>query len=32
MTFDDSAIKSDTTIVDFAALDAQLDRDLISYA
>ncbi len=32
MTFDDSAIKSDTTIVDFAALDAQLNRDLISYA
>jgi predicted ester cyclase len=32
MTYDDSAIKSDTTIVDFAALEAQLDRDLISLA
>jgi hypothetical protein len=32
MTFDDSAIKSETTIVDFAALDAQLGRELISYA
>ncbi len=32
MTFDDGAISSDLTVVDFAALDAQLGRKLISYA
>jgi hypothetical protein len=32
MTFVDGAITSDMTMVDFAALEAQLDRELIDYA
>jgi predicted ester cyclase len=32
MTFADGAITSDMTVVDFAALDAQLGRELIDYA
>jgi predicted ester cyclase len=32
MTFDGKAITSDMTVVDFAAMDAQLGRELISYA
>jgi hypothetical protein len=31
MTFQNGAIQSDETILDFAALDAQLNRDLIDY-
>jgi hypothetical protein len=32
MTFDDGVITLDNTVVDFAAMNAQLGRELISYA